>query len=535
MVPDRVNGLAAGCVYQMMPVTYVTGSAHYDARIPPMPELNMETVLSPAFRAIWDNSLMGVLVIDREGLVRYINRLLVRTDDLQDETVLGRKMVDFYPLEQDRHISIQTLKTGEPQIKKTIVYYTRQKKLVNSLCSTFPLISRGTVEGVIHFSLNLQASQALLEQYQTGNTASPVRTPKEKPYTFDSLIGRDPRFIQAINQARSASQALFNVFIWAETGCGKELFAQAIHQASPRASRPFIPVNCAAIPDNLLETTLFGTAKGAFTGAVDKAGLLEEAHGGTLLLDELNSMSLELQAKLLRVVQEKRVRRVGALQEIPVDVNFISTCNIPPSRAMDEKKIRTDLFYRLAVVVLEIPPLRQRRTDIPLLCDHFMKKLSFPAHSKNDPNPITLSSRVIEIFNQYPWPGNVRELEHTLKAATAILGRPGRITPEHLSDYFMNNVKKFSETDKPITESEPGPDFTRENPPGMPNGLPDPGLPESGPIDLAGTLTSLETLYVQKALTRAGYNISKAGRFLSLSPQALRYKIRKLGIQVPKE
>ena len=519
----------------MMPVKQIKGIDHFDAGIPPMPELNMETVLSPAFRTIWDNSLMGVLVIDREGLVRYINRLLIRTDDLQDETVLGRKMVDFYPLEKDRHISIQTLKTGQPQIKKTIVYYTRKKKLVNSLCSTFPLISGGHVEGVIHFSLNLQASQALLEQYQTGNTAGPLRPSKEKPYTFDSLIGRDPRFIQAVHQARSASQTLFNVFIWAETGCGKELFAQAIHQASPRASRPFIPVNCAAIPDNLLETTLFGTAKGAFTGAVDKAGLLEEAHGGTLLLDELNSMSLELQAKLLRVVQEKKVRRVGALREIPVDVTFISTCNIPPSRAMDEQKIRTDLFYRLAVVVLEIPPLRQRRSDIPLLCDHFLKQLSFPAHPTSISDGITLSSGAIEIFNQYPWPGNVRELEHTLKAATAILGGPGRITPDHLSGYFMNNVKKFSGTAATSLEPESAPGARTENRSDLPAGLPDPSRMESGTIDLTEVLFSIETLYVQKALIRAGYNISKAGRFLSLSPQALRYKINKLGIRIPKE
>ena len=500
-----------------------------------MPELNMETVLSPAFCAIWDNSLMGVLVIDRNGLVRYINRLLIRTDDLQDETVLGRKMVNFYPMERDRHISIQTLKTGQPQIKKTIVYYTRKKKLVNSLCSTFPLISKETVEGVIHFSLNLQTSQALLAQYQTGAPEKPARPPEEKPYTFDALIGRDPRFQHAVNQARSASHALFNVFIWAETGCGKELFAQAIHQASPRASHAFIPVNCAAIPDNLLETTLFGTARGAFTGAVDKAGLLEEAQGGTLLLDELNSMSLELQAKLLRVVQEKKVRRVGALKEIPVDVNFISTCNIPPSQAMDRRKIRADLFYRLAVVVLEIPPLRQRRSDIPLLCGHFLEKLPFPAPSANKPGPVTLSPRVVDIFNHYPWPGNVRELEHTLKAAAAILGRPGMITPNHLSDYFMNNVKKFADAKKNLSLSETGPGFSPDNTPAMLSELPDPGMAESGTIDLAGTLTSLETLYIQKALTRAGYNISKAGRFLCLSPQALRYKIQKLGIQIPKE
>jgi arginine utilization regulatory protein len=142
---------------------------------------------------------------------------------------------------------------------------------------------------------------------------------------------------------------------------------------------------------------------------------------------------------------------------------------------------------------------------------------------------------VISIFNQYPWPGNVRELEHTLKAATAILGRPGRITPDHLSDYFMNNVKKFSETGKKNAAPESTPFADMQNLPDMPAELPDPGLMESGTVDLAAALTSLETMYVQKALIRAGYNISKAGRFLSLSPQALRYKINKLGIRIPKE
>jgi arginine utilization regulatory protein len=186
-------------------------------------------------------------------------------------------------------------------------------------------------------------------------------------------------------------------------------------------------------------------------------------------------------------------------------------------------------------VVLEIPPLRQRPSDIPLLCDHFLKQLSFPAHPTFPPNGITLSSRVIEIFKHYPWPGNVRELEHTLKAATAILGRPGRITPDHLSDYFMNNVKKFSETGKTSAVPESAPVADTKNLSDMLAELPDPGLMESGTIDLAAALTSLETLCVQKALVRAGYNISKAGRFLSLSPQTLRYKINKLGIRIPKE
>ncbi len=496
-------------------------------------DLNMETVLSPAFCKIWDNSLMGVMIIDRDGIVHYINRLLVRTDDLQDVDVIGRKMTDFYPLERDCHLSIQTVKTGKPINKKTIVYYTRKKRLVNSLCSSFPLMSGGRVEGAIHFSLNLQASQNLLERYQKKNAAPSDLPLAARPYTFDSLVGKDHRFQNAVTQARAASQTRFNVFIWAESGCGKELFAQAIHQASPRSAHAFIPINCAAIPDNLLEATLFGTARGAFTGAIDKAGLLEEAQGGTILLDELNSMSLALQAKLLRVIQEKKVRRVGALREVPVDVSFISTSNIPPSQALDTGRIRPDLFYRLAVVVLEIPPLRQRRSDIPLLCAHFLDNISTQYHALGSAKPYTLAPRVFDIFNTYPWPGNVRELEHTLKAATAMLGPSGMIGPDHLSDYFMNNYQKAAssgaEPPPPPAEQDTGantPDTTC---------LPPFDLPDPGNMDLGDTLKSIETLYIRKALTRAGFNISKAGRFLNLSPQALRYKIKRLDIHVPKE
>lgn len=494
-------------------------------------DLNMVAVLSPAFRRIWDNSLQGVMIIDAKGVFQYMNRVLKRIDDLQDEDIIGKKMVDFYPLERDCHLSIQTLKTEAPITKKTIIYYTRNKKLVNSLCSSFPLISNGKLEGVIHFSLNLQASQALLEKHQKASANNLAALPELGPYTFDTLIGKDHKFQNAVTQAKSASQTPFNVFIWAESGCGKELFAQSIHQASQRSSRSFIPINCAAIPDNLLETTLFGTSKGAFTGAISKPGLLEEAQGGTLLLDELNSMSLELQAKLLRVIQEKKVRRVGALNEIPVDVSFISTCNIPPAKALAEGRIREDLFYRLAVVVLEIPPLRLRKSDIPLLCAHFLDSLPVFQSGRLDSEPYTISPAVYDIFTEYPWPGNVRELEHTIHAAVAVLGYPGMIEPEHLSDYFLNNYNKIkfeSGTKSAVADPVAGDSVKAIETVCF-------ELPEHGTMDLGQTLNSIEGMYIQNALIRAGYNVSKAGRLLNLSPQALRYKIKKLGLHILNE
>ena len=501
-------------------------------------ELNMATVLSPAYCEIWENSLLGVMVLDKNGIFRYMNRLFILTDDLQDEEALGKPMVGFYPLERDCHMSIKAMETGKPIIKKTVIYYTHKKKLVNSLCSTFPLMSRGQVEGVIHFSLNLQVSQRLMERHENGDVKMiPRQIPREeKRFQFNSIIGEDSQLKHAINYAKSASNTDFSVFIWAESGCGKELFAQSIHMASDRKENSFVAINCAAIPDNLLETTLFGTSKGAFTGALERAGLLEEAKGGTLLLDELNSMSLELQAKLLRVIQERKIRRVGALKEIPVDVRFISTCNMSPVRALEENKIRADLFYRLGVVVLEIPPLRNRRDDISLLCQHFLAQ--WVARSKG--KSIRISDAVLDIFYKYPWPGNVRELEHTLNACLTLLHGSSIIYEHHLSPYFMDNYRRL--THERVEERSDGGMMNGVTPSPAPvaiqqQTLPGPlaGLEDTGKICLPSTLKSIETIYIEKALKRAGYNISKAGRFLNLSPQALRYRIKKLDIHVAVE
>lgn len=499
-------------------------------------ELNIETVLSPAYRQIWDNSLLGVMVLNKEGIVLYINRILTRTDDLQDVDILGKKMVDFYPHDADEHLSIKVIQTGKPIIKKTIIYYTNENKLVNSLCSGFPLYSKGKVEGVIHFALNLQTSQKLLEQYATEDDHISFKNyhpKKSEIYTFDSIIGNSQVLKNAITYAKANSQTDFPALIWAETGCGKELFAQSMHYASPRANKPFIPINCAAIPDNLLETTLFGTSKGAFTGAIEKAGLLEKAEGGTLLLDELNSMSLELQAKLLRVIQEKKVRRVGAHQEILIDVKFISTCNISPSQALEKNAIRLDLFYRLAVVVIEIPPLQQRKSDIPILCNHFLSKWA----GRSSPKYIRVSDEVYSIFENYQWPGNVRELEHTLKSCLTVIEHETTIYARHLSPYFMSNYRSFA--DGSSTSSSPLTGMT----PQYSSGTSEQSNNDLHDTNLAGftnlknfclntAVDQFEMHYIKNALKKAGYNISKAGRLLNLSPQTLRYKINKLGIEM---
>lgn len=500
-------------------------------------ELNIDTVLSPAYRQIWDNSLLGIMVMDKNGIVLYINRLLARTDDLHHTDILGKKMFDFYPMDKDEHLSVQAIKTGKPIIKKTIIYYNHQNKLVNSLCSNFPLYSHGVVEGVIHFSLNLQTSQKLLELHGDQNLLKKAEIAPQvsEKYTFSSIIGESQLLKNAIILAKQNSKTDFSAFIWAETGCGKELFAQAMHYASTRAKKPFIPINCAAIPENLLETTLFGTAKGAFTGAIDKVGLLEKGEGGTILLDELNSMPLDLQAKLLRVIQEKKVRRVGAHDEKPVNIKFISTCNIPPAKALEDKRIRLDLFYRLAVAVIEIPSLQQRKSDIPKLCHHFLAKWG----NQVSDSPISISAEVLSIFDGYNWPGNVRELEHTLKSCLTSVDKENTIYSHHLSPYFIANYQRYMESNAKSMVPYSPQAIT-------PTAMSDQLLVElqeskklfsqgQKNICLSSTINQIETSLINRALIKAGYNISKAGRFLNLSPQALRYKIKKLNIHIPDE
>ena len=251
-------------------------------------------------------------------------------------------------------------------------------------------------------------------------TMSNIRPPQKKghynngtQYTFKNVKGNNPEFRRCINTAQMAANSPSPIMLYGETGTGKELFAQSIHNVSVRRKAGYIPVNCSAIPENLLEGILFGTTRGAFTGALDKPGLFEMANGGTLLLDEINSMPIGLQGKILRVLQEKKVRRVGSLKEIDIDAKIISSINIQPHQAIENNTLRADLFYRLGVVFIGIPPLVERKDDISLLVQFFVEKCSDTLGVRQH----RLSKQVMDMFFTYQWPGNVRELEHIIEGA----------------------------------------------------------------------------------------------------------------------
>jgi arginine utilization regulatory protein len=300
--------------------------------------------------------------------------------------------------------------------------------------------------------------------------------------------------------ARKASKSSSTVLIYGETGTGKEVFSKCIHHNSDRKEKPFLAVNCAALPEGLLEGILFGTVKGGFTGAVNRPGLFEQADGGTLLLDEINSMSTILQAKLLRVLQESCIRRVGDLKDIPVDVRIIATTNEEPMEAILRGTFRKDLYYRLSVVNITIPNLRERKEDIPL----FVKENNI----KLQKDVWEVSDEVFDGFMSYDWPGNVRELKNYIEGAmnmvTGHILSKDNFTPQ-VQDLLFNSSGKILTT---IRE-----DFSFD-------------------IPLDEYLEKSEKSIINKALFQCDNNISEAARVLKIKRQTLQHKMKKYDIKI---
>ena len=302
--------------------------------------------------------------------------------------------------------------------------------------------------------------------------------------------------VKVFELIRSVAATSSTVLLQGESGTGKELVAKALHSLSPRRDATFVSVNCAAIPEALLESELFGHMRGAFTDAHQtKKGLFETAHRGTLLLDEVGEMPLPMQAKLLRVLQEKRVRRVGANDEVDVDVRVVAATNRSLEALVQERRFREDLFYRLNVIPIVVPPLRQRREDIPLLAAHFLGRFSREMGKMIS----KISEEAMERLLHHSWPGNVRELENVIERAVALETSPV-VLPERLPEL----VSRAS----PVAEDAAG-------------------FAEGFSLD--AHLTTLEADLLRRALTRSDGDRAEAARLLGVTPRSLRYLIRKHG------
>jgi DNA-binding NtrC family response regulator len=269
------------------------------------------------------------------------------------------------------------------------------------------------------------------QQVQLVRDNAHLRDQLKKHYSFESIIGTSDGIQKVFSVVSRVAPTDANVFVSGESGTGKELIARAIHANSRRSDRPFMAINCAALPDQLLESELFGVVKGAYTSAdKDRRGLLEVASGGTFFLDEISEMSMDLQAKLLRVIQERRIRRVGGEDEIPIDVRWVSATNRDPEQAVRDGNLRQDLLYRLNVVPVKLPPLRLRREDIPALAQHYLKKFG----QEYDRGNLRFSPEAMRVLSDYHWPGNVRELQNMVERTVSLCMPGEEITPEDLPE-----------------------------------------------------------------------------------------------------
>ena len=318
-------------------------------------------------------------------------------------------------------------------------------------------------------------------------------------YKLDRLLGKSPPMQRVFDILRKVATSRASVLLVGESGTGKELAAHALHELSPRTG-PFVAVNCGAIPETLLESELFGHVRGSFTGATgDKQGLFEAANSGTLLLDEVAELPLAMQVKLLRVLQERKVKPVGGVSEREVDVRIVAATNRDLEAEVEKSSFRQDLYYRLNVIQLRLPPLRERREDLPLLVDHFIRKFS----AEHGRNVVGAAPEVMSALMLYHFPGNVRELENMIERAVTLS------TSDWVAlDAFPNLIGLQGEQPSPSTVGH---------------------LPESG-LDLERHLEEYERSILIKALERTGGNRTEAARLLGVSFRSMRYRLSKLGI-----
>jgi two-component system response regulator PilR (NtrC family) len=337
-----------------------------------------------------------------------------------------------------------------------------------------------------------------LEQRRLTRENERLKAELSEKYAYANIIGKSETMRKVFDLIRLAAPSRSNILIQGESGTGKELVAKAIHHASPRARNAFVTVNSGSLPPELLESSLFGHMKGAFTGAIaTKRGLFEVADGGSIFLDEIGNINLETQAKLLRVIQEKEFMRLGSVETVKVDVRIIAATNADLSKLMKDSHFREDLFYRLNVITINLPPLRRRREDIPLLIAHFLDK--YAEENKRKVREVTPDA--MRILMDHSWPGNVRELENTIERAV-VLCTGERITNELLPEYLRYPVK----TDQPATV-----------------------VPAEG-LSLKDAVSQYERAMILQSLELANGVQKKAAELLQLKPSTLNEMMKRLGI-----
>lgn len=458
--------------------------------------------INSMYKRILDEVDVGVHAVDNTGKTIVYNKKMMQIESMDIQEVINKNLLDVFKFKDNQSSTlVKALQDGKETSNVKQTYFNNKGREITTINNTIPIYQNENLQGAVEIANDVTKLERLIK----GNTnKSGTR------YTFDNIIGNSPALKEVIEAAKRASRTASYVLIVGETGTGKELFAQSIHNASTRLASPFISQNCAALPDNLIESLLFGTKRGAFTGSVDSPGLFEQAEGGTLLLDEINSLNMNLQAKLLRVLQERMIRRIGDTKDTPVDVRVIANINEDPIDAVANNNLRKDLYYRLGVVTIFIPPLRERKEDIPLLVEHFIEKYN----ERFQMNVKGLSDEVKQSFFEYDWHGNIRELEHIIEAAMNIMMDEEIIKYSHLP-YQYRNKMQMKERMLPLSTVDT---FINEQ--------------ADIAIPLKEQLELFEKSYIEHVLKKNNHNISKSAKLLGLSRQSLQYRMKKLNLSI---
>ena len=449
----------------------------------------------------------AISVADANGNGLLINQAYTRLTGLTEKDVIGKPAT--VDIAEGPSMHMQVLRTRQP-VKNVPMRVGPMRRQV--VVSVDPVFVGDELKGSVGVIRDVSEIIRLTEEL---DRMKKIVRQLEAKYTFEEVVSVNPLVSQAVEQARRVAFTTATVLLRGESGTGKELFAHAIHNASPRRNKPFVRVNCAAVSESLLESELFGYVDGAFTGAKrgGRKGLFEEAEGGSLFLDEVGVMPLPLQASLLRVLQEKEIVRVGDSKPTPVDVRVIAATNVPLEQLVAEGKFREDLYYRLNVIPIFIPPLRQRTDDLPFLCDRLIKKLN----QEYGRSVESVSPEVMEVFKAYRWPGNVRELENVLgRAMMNMKFQETVILSEHLPPMTVEG-HRFG---KPA-HREAEPDWLS------------PAPTTAGSLKEA--VYNAERLAILNALKKTGNNKTRAARLLGISVRSLYNKIERHGIGEEKE
>lgn len=441
----------------------------------------------------------GITIINKEGTILFTVKFNPDIDKKMEESIVGKKLLDvFYNINKSNSSLYECME------KERLV--ERKGQLVKNLYVedtttdniSFPIRHGGLIVGAIELSkiISVKDGQAREDNERAASDGGSAMDMKPKclnlgyraSYYLEDIICKDKRMVELVQLAGYIAKASSPIFITGETGTGKELFAQGIHNASNRKDKPFIAQNCSAIPENLMESIFFGTSRGSYTGALDKKGLFEACDGGTLFLDELHCMPIQLQAKLLRVIESRAVRRIGENEERKFDVRIIAATNINSNLILPQGHIRHDLYYRLSVVKIDIPPLRERVEDIKVLADSFIKKYN----KIFEKNITSLSPEMTEFMLTYDWPGNVRELENFIESAMLYVSKDKKVLESKEVSKLYNNDNVFSKT-KP----------------------------------LKAILEDMELKFIKEALLISRGNVKNAAKYLGIPRQTLQQKMIK--------